>query len=190
GYEARLLQEKYPDKRIVVQPHGVPLEMYQQDQREHALNAFPQIRGKQVLLCVGRIDPVKNQGWLVDQAPRIFQKHPRAILVLAGSCTDESYGEWIRKRIAELGLGNRILFTGGLPPDDPRLIGLFQEAEVLLLSSMSETFGLVILEAWATGTMVITSRTSGACTLVRHGQNGWLFDLSRPETFHEPLDQA
>ena len=82
------------------------------------------------------------------------------------------------------------LFTGGLLPDDPRLIGLFQEAEVLLLSSRSETFGLVILEAWATGTMVLSSRTSGACTLVRNGQNGWLFDLDKPQTFHEPLDQA
>jgi glycosyltransferase involved in cell wall biosynthesis len=188
--EAKLLREQYPGKRIVVQPHGVPLEIYQQDQREHALNAFPQIRGRQVLLCVGRIDPVKNQGWLIDQAPQIFRKHPRAILVLAGACTDEAYGELIQRKIRDRGLHDRVLLTGGLPPNDPRLIGLFQEAEALVLSSLSETFGLVILEAWATGTMVLSSRTSGACTLVRNGQNGWLFDLDKPETFHEPLDQA
>lgn len=188
--EARLLQEKYPDRRIVVQPHGVPLEIYQQDQREHALAAFPQIRGKQVLLCVGRIDPIKNQGWLVDQAPLIFQKHPRAIIVLAGASTDEAYGESIRQKIDRLGLQDRVLVTGGLPPNDPRLIGLFQEAEALVVPSQSETFGLVILEAWATGTTVLSSRTSGACTLVRDGQNGWLFDLDDPRTFHEPLDQT
>jgi glycosyltransferase involved in cell wall biosynthesis len=70
------------------------------------------------------------------------------------------------------------------------LIGLLQEAEVLLLPSKSETFGLVILEAWATGTMVLSTRTSGACALVRDGQNGWLFDLDKPGTFHEPLAQA
>ncbi|MGN6552838.1 MAG: glycosyltransferase family 4 protein [Verrucomicrobiota bacterium] len=190
GTEARLLQEKYPGKRIVVQPHGVPPEKYEEDQREHALNAFPQIQGKQVLLCVGRIDPIKNQKWLIDQAPRIFKKHPRAILVLAGACTDEAYGEQMQRKISALGLENRVLLTGGLPPNDPRLIGLFQEAEVLLLPSRSETFGLVILEAWATGTMVLSSRTSGACTLVRDGHNGWLFDLEKPETFHEPLDLA
>jgi glycosyltransferase involved in cell wall biosynthesis len=67
---------------------------------------------------------------------------------------------------------------------------LLQEAEVLLLPSKSETFGLVILEAWATGTMVLSTRTSGACTLVRDGQNGWLFDLENPATFHAPLAQA
>ena len=89
--EARLLREKFPGKRIVVQPHGVPLEIYQQDRREQALEAFPQIRGKQVLLCVGRIDPIKNQSWLVEQAPEILRRHPEAVLVLAGACTHEEY---------------------------------------------------------------------------------------------------
>jgi alpha-maltose-1-phosphate synthase len=189
GTEAKLLREKYPGKRVVVQPHGVPLQMYQQNRRNHALAAYPQIRGKQVLLCVGRIDPVKNQDWLIRQAPQIFKKHPRALLVLAGACTDEAYGELIQRTINNHGLQHRVLFTGGLPPDDPRLIGLFQEAQVLVVPSLSETFGLVILEAWATGTMVLSSRTSGACTLVRHGQNGWLFDLDQPQTFHQPLDE-
>jgi glycosyltransferase involved in cell wall biosynthesis len=188
--EARLLREQYPGKRVVVQPHGVPLDIYAEDRREQALAGFPQIRGKQVLLSVGRIDPVKNQGWLVEQSPAIFQNHPRAMLVLAGACTDERYGEMLRQRIKALGIEDRVLLTGGLPPNDPRLIGLLQEAEVLLLPSKSETFGLVILEAWATGTMVLSTRTSGACTLVRDGQNGWLFDLDKPETFHQPLALA
>ena len=188
--EARLLREQYPGKRVAVQPHGVPLEIYQENKREHALRAFPQIRGRQVLLSMGRIDPVKNQGWLIEQARAIFQKHPRAMLVLAGACTDGQYGEMLQQRIQSLGIEDRVLLTGGLPPNDPRLIGLLQEAEVLLLPSKSETFGLVVLEAWATGTMVVSTRTSGACTLVRDGQNGWLFDLDRPETFHESLAQA
>jgi starch synthase len=188
--EARLLREQYPGKRVVVQPHGVPLELYEEDRREKALEAFPQIRGKQVLLSMGRIDAVKNQGWLVEQAPAIFQKFPRAMLVLAGACTDEAYGEQLHRRIKELGVEDRVLLTGGLPPNDPRLIGLYQVADVLLLPSRSETFGLVILEAWATGTTVLSTRTSGPCTLVRDGQNGWLFDLDKPESFHQPLAQA
>lgn len=188
--EARLLRERYPQKRVLVQPHGVPLEIYREDRRASAVEAFPQIRNKQVLLSVGRIDPVKNQLWLVEQAPAIFEKHPQAILVLAGACTDEAYGEMMRQRIKALGLEHRILMTGGLPPNDARLIGLLQQAEVLLLPSKSETFGLVILEAWATGTMAISTRTSGASALVTHGQNGWLFDLDKPESFHEPLAQA
>lgn len=188
--EARLLREQYPGKRVVVQPHGVPLGVYQEDRRADALKAFPQICGKQVLLCMGRIDAIKNQGWVIEQAPAIIQKHPQAMIVLAGACTDEAYGETMRKRIVELGLRDSVLLTGGLPPNDPRLIGLLQQAEVLVLPSRSETFGLVVLEAWVTGTTVLSTRTSGPSALIRHGQNGWLFDLDRPQTFHELLHEA
>jgi len=77
-----------------------------------------------------------------------------------------------------------------LPPGDPRLIGLFQSAEVIVLPSISETFGLVILEAWAAGTTVISSRTSGALELIQHGENGWLFDLGAPQTLLQAVDCA
>jgi glycosyltransferase involved in cell wall biosynthesis len=185
--EASLWQEKFPAKRVMVQPHGVPMAEYEKDCRQQARAAFPEIGGRDVLLSAGRVDPIKNQGWLLEEAPETFRNHPNAILVLAGACTDQPYGEQIGRRIRELGLEKRVLLTGGLPPNDPRLIGLMQEARALLLPSVSETFGLVILEAWAAGTLVLSSRTSGASALIEHGQNGWLFDLENPETFHEAL---
>ena len=186
--EAELMREKHPDRRVVYQPHGVPLSRYETDCREFAREAFPPIRDRDVLLCVGRIDPVKNQSWLVEQVPAILQRHPRALLVLAGPCTDQEYGAALERRIAELGLGAQIFLPGKLPPGDPRLVGLMQEARVVLLPSISETFGLVILEAWAAGTPAISSRTSGGQGLIEHGHNSWLFDLDRPAGFHEAID--
>jgi starch synthase len=188
--EAALLKDKLPNKLILVQPHGVPLDIYQKDQRAAARGAFPQIQDRQLLLCLGRIDPIKNQAWLLEQAPQIFQKHPNALLVLAGPCTDEPYGAKVREKIEALGLGDRVLLTGGMPSDDPRLIGLLQSAEVLLLPSLSETFGLVILEAWAAGTMVLSARASGPAALIKQGENGWLFDLENPQAFHASLDRT
>jgi len=188
--EASLLKTRYPARRILVQPHGVPVRQYETDYREAARQAFPQIVGKQLLLCVGRIDPVKNQGWLIERAPAIFLKHPEAILVLAGACTDEPYGKALENQIARLALEQQVILTGGLPPGDPRLIGLLQESRVVLLPSISETFGLVILEAWAAGSSVISSRTSGANALIQHRQNGWIFNLESPKKFHDALDEA
>jgi glycosyltransferase involved in cell wall biosynthesis len=166
------------------------VNLYQTDHRAKARAAFPQIRGRQVLLCVGRIDPVKNQRWLVENLPGLLQRHPDVLLAFAGASTDPAYGGSLRSRIFKLDLADRVLLTGGLPPGDPRLIGLFQEARAVLLPSVSETFGLAILEAWAAGTAVIASRTSGASTLVRHGHNGWLFDLCDARAFHEAADAA
>ena len=186
--EAALLQLQLPRKRVLVHPHGVPLEIFQVDHRPAARAAFPQIQDRQLLLSLGRIDPVKNQSWLLEQAPAIFARHKRALLVLAGPSTDEPYECALRRRIAELSLGDRILLTGGLPSGDPRLVGLLQSAAALILPSRSETFGLVILEAWAAGTMVLSANASGPAALVRQGHNGWLFDLERPASFHTALD--
>jgi glycosyltransferase involved in cell wall biosynthesis len=122
--------------------------------------------------------------------PAILQKHPDVVLVLAGACTDEPYGIRIEDTIRRLGLNNKVILTGGLPPGDPRLIGLLQEARAVVLPSVSETFGLVILEAWAAGAMVLSSRTSGASALIQPGKNGWLFDLDQPETFLELLNRT
>jgi starch synthase len=183
--EAALLRERAPWKRIGVQPHGVPTGIYHVNHREAALCAFPQLAGRDALVCVGRIDPVKNQGWLVQQAPALFDRHPRAMLVFAGACTDQAYGESLEKEIQRMGLTDRVVLTGGFQPADPRLIGLFQLARAVIVPSISETFGLVILEAWAAGTAVISSRTSGASALICHGHNGWFFDLGEPGAFHE-----
>src|SRR5205807_5212125 len=119
-----------------------------------------------------------------------LRKDPHTLLVLAGPCTDEPYGKLVNQKIRELGLQSSVLLTGGLPAGDSRLLGLLQEARAVILPSISETFGLVILEAWAAGTLVLASRTSGATALLRDGQDGLLFDLDQPPTFHHALNQA
>lgn len=188
--EAALLKRKYPDKIIVAQPHGVPARLYQQDHKAAALGAYPQITGRTMLLTAGRLDPVKNPLWAVHQLPRALERHSNLHWVLAGACTDESYGKLLKKEIRNLGLEERVTLTGGLPPGDPRLLGLFQQAAAVVQPSLSETFGLVILEAWAAGALVMASRTSGALELIQPGANGWLFNLDRPDGFHECLDQV
>ena len=188
--EAELLREANPGKRILVQPHGLPILKYSTDHRTEAREAFPDLRGRRFLLAVGRLDRVKNQRWLVRAARDIFQRHPDLVLVLAGASTDETYSRLLREDIKQEGLEDRVFFTGGMPPGDPRLIGLMQAAEAVVLPSISETFGLVILEAWASATLVISSRTSGARDLIRHGEDGWLFDLEDLRGFHEGIDMA
>jgi starch synthase len=187
--EAALLQEKYPAKQIIVQPHGISLQKFALDFRAEPLAAYPQLAEKRVLLVLGRIDPAKNQGWVLVQFPEILRRYPDAHLVLAGACTDELYGKALRKEVRKLGLEDKVLFTGGLAPDDPKLIGLMQLASCMIVPSISETFGLVIIEAWGAGTPVISSRTSGALSIVKHGENGLLFSIESIPEFHACLDE-
>lgn len=188
--EAELMRERYPKQRVIVQPHGVPLGIYNVDQRAEAWEAFPELRGRRLVLAVGRIDPVKNQAWLVEHMAELLRGDSGLALVLAGACTDEAYGKLLKKTIRRLNLDDRVVLTDGLPPGDDRLIGLLQAAEVVVVPSQSETFGLVILEAWAAGTAVISSKTSGALALVDPRCNGWLFDLENPKEFQKALSEA
>jgi glycosyltransferase involved in cell wall biosynthesis len=186
--EAALLAEKFPGKRIMVQPHGVPLARFEQDCQPAAHSAFPELRGLPYLLILGRIDPVKNQSWVLEQFPEIARRHPNLHLVFAGACTDERYGKQLKKDARRAGVEDRVSFVGGLPPGDPRLVGLLQSASAVVVPSHSETFGLVILEAWAAQRPVISTRTSGALDLVEEGVNGHLFDLTNPAACHAAVD--
>jgi glycosyltransferase involved in cell wall biosynthesis len=184
-----LLREQHPRQRVIVQPHGVNTAIFRPDHRAAALAAFPQIRDREVLLIMARIDPVKNQQWVVKQLPAVIARHPRALLVLAGACTNAEYGAALARDIRELGLESHVLLTGGLVPGVPATVGLMQTATVAILPSLSETFGLVVLESWAAGAAALASKTTGALALVRDGENGALFDLAHPEEFHARLDR-
>jgi len=188
--EAALLAEKYPGKRILVQPHGVAMARFEQDCRPVAQSAFPELRGLPYLLVLGRIDPVKNQGWALEQFPEIARRHPEARLVFAGACTDEQYGKTLKKEARRSGVEERVTFAGALPPGDARLVGLLQGAAAVVVPSHSETFGLVILEAWDAQRPVISSGTSGARDLVEEGVNGFLFELNDPTKFHAAVDRC
>lgn len=188
--EAELQRAKWPGKRVIVQPHGVAIARYEKNCRAVALDAYPTLANRKVILIVGRVDPVKNQGWVLVQMPRILERHPDSMLVIAGACTDELYGKALRKEVRRLGLEQRVLFTGGLPPGDARLIGLMQNASVVIAPSLSETFGLVLLEAWGAKAPVLSTRTSGALSVVRDNENGHLFNLGDEEEFHRGLDRV
>jgi len=186
--EAALIRERHPGRRVLTESHGVPTAVFARECTGAALDAYPRLGGRSVLLVLGRIDPTKNQDWLIAQAAELARRHPRALLVFVGAATDREYGEAIRARIDREGLGDFVMMVGSLPFGDSRLIGLLQLARAVVLPSKSETFGMVIIEAWASGTPVISSRTSGAAALITEGVNGLLFDLDRPETFHAAVD--
>jgi len=187
--EAELISERHPGQRVFTGSHGVPAALYTRDSRSAARDAFPSLRDRPVLLVLGRIDPTKNQDWLVGQAADLVRRHPRICLVFAGACTDPAYAGAMRARIARDGLEDCVKLAGSLPFGDARLIGLLQEARAVVVPSVSETFGIVILEAWAAGTPVISSRTSGAKAIVNEGVNGLLFDIERPASFHAAVDR-
>lgn len=188
--EAELLKKRFPRHRVEVMPHGIPVSKFSKDHRTAAEQYLPAVRDKKLILSVARIDSTKNQKLLVDALPQLHLRHPDAALVLVGAETDEGYTELLRGRVAELGLQDHVHWAGFLPPGDPRLLGLYQAASVFALTSDAEPFGIVLLEAWASKTAVVATRTSGAQRLVEPGADGWLIECGSLQQLLEALDSA
>ncbi|MBM4397970.1 MAG: glycosyltransferase family 4 protein, partial [Deltaproteobacteria bacterium] len=186
--EAHLQKRRFPGKAVHALPHGVPTAAYAVDRRDAALAAHPELRGRRVLLVVGRIDPVKNQGWVVERVPALLERLPDAVVVILGPVTSAEYAASVDDRIAALGIGRGVVVLPAYPLLDPRLVGLYQLADVVVVPSLYETFGLVALEAWSAGTPVLCSRPAAGSDLLIPGENGEVFDLDDPPGFFRGLD--
>ena len=109
------------------------------------------------ILCVARIDRQKNQMALVEHLSR----HPGRKLRLVGPVTQPDYREELERRAAELGVADRVAFVGALKPGSPELLAEYRAADVFVLPSRHEPFGIVVLEAWAAGLPVAASDVGG-----------------------------
>lgn len=188
--EKLLLEEKYPKQRIVFNPHAINIEPYSKNLRQKALEAYPQLGGKKLLLCVARIDPVKNQLWLIDQLPSLLAKNSNLVLGLVGPVTDSDYHKKLLNAIQSKNLMHAVEYLGEIPYGNEILIGLYQQASAVILASISEPFGLVILEAFAAKVPAVCTRTSGPESLILDKRNGWLFDVNNPGSFESTIQEV
>ncbi len=124
------------------------------------------------MLCISRIDYQKNQLALLEPLARL----PQTNLLLVGPVTSSSYYDRICARAKELACADRLTVIPGLPPGDPRLKAILHEADMFVLPSLHEPFGIGALEAGAAGLPIIASRAGGLKDFIVDGRNGLLFD--------------
>jgi D-inositol-3-phosphate glycosyltransferase len=183
--EARQLAELYDGDpgRIRVVPPGVDHAFFGPGHRPQARRALGLPEDAPVLLFVGRIQPLKG----VDVALRTLHAldaHPDARLVVVGGPSGPRGDEHLttlQKLADELGLAERVHFEQPQPHE--LLSTYYRAADVCLVPSRSESFGLVALEAAACGTPVVASDVGGLTTLVEEGRTGFLVGAPDPGEF-------
>jgi D-inositol-3-phosphate glycosyltransferase len=190
--EAAQLQRLYgaqPD-RIEIVPPGVIHAFFSPGPRQGARAALARLDlgDGPMALFVGRIQPLKG----LDVAVRTLGalEDPRAVLVVVGGASGRDGQrelERIDKLAASLGVADRIRYTD--PQPHHLLSTYYRAADVVLVPSRSESFGLVALEAAACGTPVVAAAVGGLRTLVEHGRTGFLVEGRDPEAFAAYTEQ-
>ena len=195
--EARQLVSRYgaPPDRVVVVPPGVDLEMFRLGPASTARTRLGIPPDAVVLLFVGRIQPLKAPDVLLRAAARLLERSAAAgmdaeslrerlvVLVVGGpSGTGLAKPEHLQKLAASLGIADRVRFEPPAPPD--RLADFYRAADVTVVPSHSESFGLVALESQACGTPVVAAAVGGLHTAVADGVSGRLV------AGHDPTDYA
>jgi len=170
--EAGLLDSLYSadPERIEVLPPGVDHRLFSPGERAAARSRLGH-PGRRVLLFVGRIQPLKG----LDVAVQALAEIDDAVLwAVGGPSGADGPGELERVRAlaADLGVSDRLLI---LPPrPHHELVDYYRAADVCLVPSRTESFGLVALEAAACGTPVVAASVGGLRSIVSDGETGLL----------------
>jgi D-inositol-3-phosphate glycosyltransferase len=190
--EAAQLERLYgaDPARVEIVPPGVIHAFFSPGPRQGARAALAQLDlgDGPMLLFVGRIQRLKG----LDVAVRALGvlEDPRAVLVVVGGASGRDGRrevERIAKLAASLGVADRIRFAD--PQPHHLLSTYYRAADVVLVPSRSESFGLVALEAAACGTPVVAAAVGGLRTLVEHGRTGFLVEGRDPEAFAAYTEQ-
>lgn len=162
--------------RVITEGARADFKMLPKDAAiRETLSRYGLNENEKFLLYVGGISPHKNLGTLIEAFALINPNEPELKLVLVGDYKDDPFFSAypsLKKQIAELGLENKIIFTGFVP--DEELARFYNAAEMLVFPSLEEGFGLPAMEAMACGAPVAASDCSSLPEVL--GAAGRFFD--------------
>lgn len=187
--EYELVKARFPNKPTVYLPNGVDAHAFQLGDGGQFRKTYGIDAEKKIVLCVGRIDPQKNQLVLVDVLKRMNCNNAGAQyhLVLVGPVTNELYAQNITRAVAVSGQEKNFSLIRGLLPESQDLCNAYQAGDIFVLPSVHEPFGIVVLEAWAAGLPVVAAEVGGLARLVTHNETGLLVDATDSAALAEAL---
>jgi D-inositol-3-phosphate glycosyltransferase len=175
-----------PKGRIEIIAPGVEHAFFAPGERSGARTALDLPNDVPVILFVGRIQPLKGPDMAI-RALHALQRQDALLLIVGGASGAEGDVEVARAHqlVDELGLHDQVLFV---PPQPHHILSTYyRAADVVVVPSRSESFGLVALEAAACGIPVVASAVGGLQSLVDDGDTGYLIERRDPVLFAEAI---
>lgn len=185
--------------KLHIIPCGVDPNVFRPMRQADAREALGRDQCERIVLFVGRIEQIKGIDVLLRALGLLFFRHPElrndvCLLVVGGALDpgDDSPEiekiEALRSLVHQHRMEANVSFVGSM--DQQRLALFYAAADVCAVPSLTESFGLVALEAMACGTPVVGTRVGGLQTLIEHGQSGLLVPAGDYQALAESIAQV
>lgn len=167
-----------PWEKVDIIPNGIDVSKFDVNVDRNAVRSrFGVAPHEKLILYVGRLVPQKGVEYLIHAAPMIVSRYHDTRFIIVGE-------GWMRDYLQGLanasGYGWKINFTGFLP--DPEMVALMKSADVLVVPSIYEPFGIVPLEGMAAGVPVVASQVGGMAEIIEHDKTGVYVYPRSPES--------
>jgi glycogen(starch) synthase len=171
-------------KQIIIERYGIPewkvrvvYNGIDETTAPSGAPALPRLRtlkrsGYKLVLFLGRVTLQKGPDYFLRAAKRVLERNPNVLFILSGSGDMEGQ---VMQLSAQLGLGGHVLFTGFLHGAERHEV--YGAADLFVMPSVSEPFGIAALEAMKLGTPVLMSKQSGVSEVVRHALKVDFWDI-------------
>ena len=175
------------EDKVVVIPNGIDPEDLQPHDEPELLRLRSEFAApdEKLVLLIGRLVYEKGFQLALEAMPRLIEAVPGTRFLVAGSGTHE---QELKKQAAELGLMEHGTFLGWI--GDDVLHSLYRIADVCVVPSLYEPFGLVALEAMASDCPCIVADTGGLREIVSHGEVGLRFRSRDPVSLGEMVERV
>jgi len=157
--------------KIRIIPNAIELDKYKnKNSNQNTLDKYGIDKKDKVLLFVGRIDEYKGVQDIIEALPAISAEYTDIKLVVVGR--DYGYKGELEKLRDKLNVRDKVIFAGSVP--EKELIELYRRADIFILPSRMEGFGIVLLEAMASGILCIAYSIPSVRKVIKNNENGVL----------------
>lgn len=157
-----------PAEKVEIIPNGIDVTKFDMSTDRQAVRRRYDVQShEKLVLCVGRLVPQKGIEYLIRAIPAIADRYPQAKFIFVGEGWMRDYLESVSR---STGHHWKIKFTGFIP--DQELTALMTSADVLVIPSVYEPFGIVALEGMAAGVPVVASQVGGLAEVIEHDRTG------------------
>lgn len=166
-----------PPETIRVIPCGVNLDLFRPIRKEMA-RRYLGLNGGNILLFVGRIVPLKGIDNLLNAMTYLENRQNVKVMVIGGDEQSQAEIQKLKNLSERLNISQSITFLGLVKQDI--LPFFYSAADVCVVPSYYESFGLVFLESLACGTPVIATKVGGVESVIRDGETGYVLKSNDP----------